>query len=210
MRILKKAILILLIANIIRIIPGCCECDDSAMPFNFNKIDIINLDNSGDWAITTTSNTMVPEAVAFEVTLFDSLVYFISEGPMLNYGGFGEAKAMKCDCAPPFKANHYLTSISITTLYALSTEIADQSDVSALFVARLANNSASGSSLYSSLESICNQSNGKTYYDGGIESFGLYLTIPVENSRARFVISTLFSDDTMLSDTTQLITIQNK
>jgi hypothetical protein len=209
MRILKKAILILLIANIIRIIPGCCECDDSTMPFNFNKIDIINLDNSGDWAITTSSNTMMPEAVAFEVALFDSLGYYYAYEPSLNLGGIGYAQAMRCDCAFPLRANQYLTSIKITSLYSLTSDIHAGSDVSGLFVAQPTNNASSGS-LYISLESICNQSNGKTYYDSGIESFGLYLTIPVENSRARFVISAIFSDDSMLSDTTRLITIQNK
>jgi hypothetical protein len=209
MRILKKATLILLIANIIRIIPGCCECDDSTMPFNFNKIDIINLDNSGDWAITTSSNTMLPEAVAFEVALFDSLGYYYAYEPSLNLGGIGYARAMRCDCAFPLKANQHLTSIKITSLYSLTPEIDAGSDVSGLFVAQPTNNSSPGS-LYSSLESTCNQSNGKTYYDGGIESFGLYLTIPVENDRARFVFSIIFSDDTMLSDTTRLITIQNK
>lgn len=209
MRILKKAILILLIANIIRIIPGCCDCDDSAMPFNFNKINIINLDNSGDQAMTTNSDTMKPEAVAFEVALFDSLFNYFAAGPKVNFGGIGEAKAMKCDCALPYKANHYLTNISITTLYALSTEIADRSDVSGLFVARLTINSAFGSSLYNSLESICSQSNGKTYHDGGIESFGLYLKTKVENPEARFVITITFSDNLVLSDTTNLIHIRN-
>jgi hypothetical protein len=209
MRILKKVLLILAVTNIIRIIPGCCECDDSTMPFNFNKIAIINLDNSGDRAITTTSNTMMREAVAFEVALFDSLGYYYAYESSLNLGGIGYAQAMSCDCSFPLKANQYLTSIKITTLYSLSSEIHAGSDVSGLFVAQPTNNSSSGS-LYSSLNTICNQTNGKAYYDSGMESFGLFLTIPVENSRARFVISTIFSDDTILCDTTQLITIHNK
>jgi hypothetical protein len=209
MRILKKSILILLMANLIRIIPGCCECDDSSMPFNFNKMDIINLDNSGDRAITTSSNTMLPEAVAFEIALFDSLGYYYAYEPSLNMGGIGYAQAMSCDCSFPLKANQYLTNIRIISLYALNAEINAGSDVSGLFVAQPTNNSSSGS-LYSSLESTCNQTNGKTYYDSGMESFGLYLTIPVENSQARFVISVIFSDNSMMSDTTRLITIQNK
>ncbi|MBK6963358.1 MAG: DUF5034 domain-containing protein [Bacteroidales bacterium] len=209
MRIIKRALLILAIANLIRIIPGCCECDDSTMPFNFNKMDIINLDNSGDWAVTTNIDTMMAEAVAFEVELFDSLGYYYAEDFKSNLKGFSSARAMSCDCSFPLKANHYLTSIRITSLYALSPEIDAGSDVSDFFVASPTNNSSSGS-LYSSLETICNESNGKTYYDSGMESFGLYLTIPVDNNQARFVISIGFSDNSVLSDTTRLITIKNK
>jgi len=205
----KKVMLIMALAVIIRLIPGCCDCDESTIPFNFNKTDIVNLDNSGEWAVTTNSDTMKPGAVAFEVALFDSLGYFYAPEPSLNSIGFGQAKAMSCDCSIPFSANQNLTSIRITTLYALTPEIAAGSDVSGLFVARLTNNSSTGS-LYSSLESICRQTEGKTYYDSGVESFGLFLTIPVGNDRVRFAISFQLSDNTILNDTTGLIYIQNK
>jgi len=210
MRTLKKVILILLIANIIRIIPGCCKCDESSMPFNFTKMDIVNLDNSGDWAVTTSLDTMKAGAVAFEIALFDSLGYYYAQEKQGNNSGFSSAKAMKCDCSFPYQANQYLSSLSITTLNAITPEIPAGSDVSDLFVARPTNNSASGSSLYITLESLCNQTNGKTYYDSGIESFGLFLTVPVAFSQAQFVISASFSDNRELSDTTRLITIVNR
>lgn len=210
MRTLKKVILILLVANMLRIIPGCCECDDSTMPFSFNKIDLLNLDNSGDWAMTSSNDTMASEAVAFEVALFDSLGFSYAQETPVNMGGFGYASAFSCSCNMPYKANQYLTAVRITTLYALTPEIAAGSDVSGLFVAQPTNNSASGSSLYISLESVCSQTNGKTYYDSGNESFGLYLKTGVENTKARFVITTTFSDNRILSDTTNLIHIRNQ
>ncbi|MBK6345288.1 MAG: hypothetical protein IPF68_05020 [Bacteroidales bacterium] len=209
MRIFKKAILILAIFFILRIIPGCCDCDESTIPFNFNSIDIINLDNSGEWAVTTNSDTMKPGAVAFEVALFDSLGYFYAAGPSLNSIGFGQAKAMRCDCSMPFSANQSLKSIRITSLYALTPEIDAGSEVSGYFVGRPTNNSSTGA-LYTSLESICGQTIGKTYYDSGVESFGLFLTVPVENDCARFAVSIKLSDNTILTDTTRLIFIQNK
>jgi len=205
----KKVMLIMALAGIIRLIPGCCDCDESTVPFSFNKTDIVNLDNSGEWAVTTTTDTMKPGAVAFEVALFDSLGYFYAPEPSLNSIGFGQAKAMSCDCSIPFSANQYLTSIRITSLYALTPEIIAGSDVSGHFVARPTNNSSTGS-LYSSLESICKQTEGKTYYDSGVESFGLFLRIPVENIRARFIIDIYLSDETILRDTTHMITIHNK
>ncbi|NTW23349.1 MAG: DUF5034 domain-containing protein [Lentimicrobium sp.] len=210
MRILKKAFLFLLIVNMIRIIPGCCECDDSSMPFNFTKMDIINLDNSGDWAVTTSLDTMKAGAVAFEIALFDSLGYYYAQELQVNTPGFSSAKAMSCDCSFPYQANQYLSSLSITTLNAITTEIPAGSDVSDLFVARPTNNSSSGNSLYITLEALCNQTNGKTYYDSGVESFGLFLTVPVAYSQAQFVISAIFSDNRELSDTTRPITIVNR
>ncbi len=210
MRTFKKALLILLIANIIRIIPGCCTCDESNMPFNFNKIDITNLDNSGDWPVYTDNDTMMAGAVAFEVAIFDSLGYYFGQAPALNLAGFGEAKAMKCDCGFQFNAQQYLSRIIITTLYPLTPEIEAGIDVSDLFVAMSTSNSSSGSSLYNSLETTCNQTNGKTYYDSGVESFGLYLKTDAENSVARFVIKLTFSDNLVLSDTTNLIHIRNR
>jgi len=205
----KKVLLILALAGIIRLIPGCCDCDESTIPFSFNKTDIVNLDNSGAWAVTTNSDTMKRGAVAFEVALFDSLGYFYAAEPSLNSIGFGQAKAMSCDCSIPFSANQSLKSIRVTSLYALSPEIAAGSDVSGHFVGRLTNNSSTGS-LYTSLESICGQTIGKTYYDSGVESFGLFLKVPVENDRVRFAISIQLSDNTILNDTTGLIYIQNK
>lgn len=210
MRILKKAFLFLLIVNIIRIIPGCCTCDDSAILFNFTKMDIVNLDNSGDWAVTTSIDTMKAGALAFEIALYDSLGYYYAQDLQLNTPGFSSAKAFSCDCSFPLQASQYLTSLSITTLNAITTEIPAGSDVSGLFVARPTNNSSSGSSLYITLESLCNQTNGKTYYDSGVESFGLFLTVPVAFSQAQFVISATFSDDRELKDTTRLITIVNR
>ncbi len=210
MRTLRKTLLILLVANIIRIIPGCCTCDESTMPFSFNKIDITNIDNSGDWPMYTDRDTMMAGAVAFDVAIFDSLGYYFGQAPAINMAGFGEAKAMKCDCGFQFNAQQYLTKINITTLYPLTPEIDAGNDVSDLFVAWSTSNSSSGSSLYSSLENTCNQTNGKTYYDSGVESFGLYLKTGVANTVARFVIKLTFSDNLVLSDTTNLIHIRNQ
>lgn len=209
MRTLKKAFLILLVANLLRIIPGCCECDDTAILFNFNKLSIHNIDNSGDQAMTTASDTMMYEAVAFEVALFDSTGYFVAKGPQVNRSGFGFgfASAFSCNCAFPFRSNQFISALRITSLYPISPEIPAGSDVTELFAGRPTNNAAPGNSLYISPESLCNQTEGKIYYDSGTESFGLFLKVPVAGTRARFVIQTLLSDNTSLCDTTRLITI---
>jgi len=211
MKTLSKTLLILFVANILRLIPGCCECDESSIPFSFNKIDITNIDNSGDWAVITQSDSMKPEAVAFEVALFDSAGYYhLAQSFFSTNTGYSNATAMSCDCSYPLRAIQHLSSLKITSLYALNAQYSAQSDVTELFVAKLTNNSSTGSNLYIPLPALCNQTQGKNYYDSGVESFGLYLTVPVENSRAAFIISAKLSDNRILSDTTKVITILNR
>jgi len=208
---LKKIILILLVVNILRIIPGCCECDDTPIPFNFNKLTILNLDNSDNWGISTTCDTMLAEAVAFEIDLFDSTGFFYAQEQSININGLGYARAYSCKCNFPYKANQYLTDVRITSLLPLTSEIEADSDVTDQFVAQPTNNSSSGSSLYISLESMCKQTENKIYYYGsGTESFRIFLKPGITNSKARFVIRAEFSDQTYLSDTTRLITIANR
>lgn len=208
MRILKKVLLILLIANILRIIPGCCDCDEPLRYFSFNRMDMNNIDNSGDWAKTSYRDTMPAAAVAFEVALFDSMgYYYYSSIPKMDNLGFSTANAMSCDCAYPLQANYYLTKIRITSLFSISEEIEAGADVTDFFVGKLSGNSSSGNSVYQSLASIVRQTEGKIYYDGGIESFHIYLQPEVENTSARFVINLTLSDNSIFSDTTNLIHI---
>jgi hypothetical protein len=210
MRIFKKAMFILLMANVLRIIPGCCNCDDTPNLFDFNKSDIRNLDNSGEWLSSSASDTMLPGAVAFEVNLYDSLGYFYNEyaaSDLFKSIGFTTSQAFSCDCSWPFMARQFLDDIRITTLYDVSGNILAGSDVTDLFVGKLGRNSSTSSSVYLSLANIVKQTENKTYYDGGIESFGIFLKPEVENSIAQFTIQLTFSDQRVLTDTTNLIHI---
>ncbi len=210
MRIFKKVIIILLVANVLRIIPGCCECDDAPMLFDFNTTDIRNLDNSGEWVQSTSSDTMLPGAVAFEINIFDSLGYYYygyAEANILKSIGFTTTQAFQCDCAMPFMARQFLQDIRIITLYNLSEGIPAGTNVTGLFVGQFRGNSSSSSSVYSELSTIIQQTENKTYFDGGIESFGIYLKPEVENTLAQFEIQFTFSDNLQLTDTTNLIHI---
>lgn len=209
MRIVKKVLLILLIANIIRIIPGCCKCGEDVYNFNFNKTDLRNIDNTGSYPQTSESDTMLSAAVAFEVSLFDSLgYYYFAENTAPEFTGFKTSMAMSCDCSIPMQANYHLNEIKITTLFDLNSEIKAGDDVSEHFVASLSGNSAYNSGVYQTLSNICKQTIGKTYYDSGVESFRIFLKPGVENTKARFVIDLILSDHTIFSDTTNLIHIQ--
>lgn len=212
MRILKKAIFILLIVNVLRIIPGCCECNEPTMEFNFNRTAIRNLDNSGEWLRSTDADTMLPEAVAFEVNLYDSLGYFYHEYAAANFLKsfvYTNCQAFSCDCSIPFIARQHLTDIRIITFYSISENIPAGSNVTELFVGKLRGNYANSSSVYNDLSAIIRQTENKTYHDSGIESFGIYLKPEVENQVAQFEIQCTFSDQRVLTDTTQLIHIKH-
>lgn len=209
MRILKKTIFILLFANALRIIPGCCECDDTAIAFDFNTTDIRNLDNSGEWVQSTISDTMLPGAVAFEINLYDSLGYYggYAAASFVKNIGFTTSHAFSCDCSMPFMARQFLEEIRITTLYRLSENIPAGTIVTGLFVGQPRGNSSTSSGIYTELSNIIRQTENKTYYDGGIESFGIYLKPEIENTLAQFEIQLSFSDNLQLTDTTNLIHI---
>jgi hypothetical protein len=105
-------------------------------------------------------------------------------------------------------ARQFLEDIRITTLYNLSETIPAGSNVTGHFVGQLRGNSSSSTSVYTDLLNIIRQTENKTYYDGGIESFGIYLKPEVENNQAQFEIQLTFSDNRVLTDTTNLIHIR--
>ena len=208
MKIIRKVLFILLTFNLIRIIPGCCDCDVPATFFSFNKTGVTNLDNSGSFPVTSPYDTMPAAAVAFEVSLYDSTGYwYYALLPGETGVGFSRATAMSCDCAYPMQAKAHLTNISITTLFPISDQVAAGAEISGLFVASLRGNYA-GDGVYITPEMLCSQTENKIYYDGGIESFGLFLKPEVESPSARFALRFTLSDGSILTDTTALITIR--
>lgn len=176
MKLFRKVLFILLIANIIRIVPGCCDdCDSLPKYFNFNSIELYNLDNSGEWAVSTTVDSMQPAAIAFELAIFDSLGYYFhyAETDVINAFGYKTSYAMKCECSQPLIAYHYLTDISITTLYDINEELHAGDDVTGYFVGQLRGNTSPVGGMYMDLATITAQTENKVYYDSGVEAFGI-------------------------------------
>ena len=65
MNIKSKIVFLVMLAASVRIVSSCCDCDNLPAFFNFNKADLRNIDNSGDYPFTITSDSMYAEAVAF-------------------------------------------------------------------------------------------------------------------------------------------------
>lgn len=205
---IPKVVFVLLIAVIIRIIPGCCDCNEPLQYFNFNTTRLTFIDNAGTYPRPMPGDTMNAAAVAIKLEMADSAGYFqYSRVLKTGFPGFSTASAW-CYCPIPMKANAWLKQIKITTLYPISDEIAAGTDVSSLFVGSLEYGYYSGGSLYLTLESLCLQTNDKTYQDAGIESFLLFLKPEVAYDSARFAISLSLSDNRILNDTTSLIHIR--
>lgn len=210
MQLFKKVLFILLIASVIRIIPGCCDdCDPLPLYFDFTSLELNNLDNSGEWVVAGSTDSMQPAAVAFGITISDSLGYYPHYAVANIIGAFGykTSNAMRCECSQPMIAYHYLTDIEITTLYDINEELHAGDDVTGYFVGQLQSNSSPVSGVYLDLATIIAQTENKVYYDNGVEAFGIYLKPEVETPQARFAITLTFSDNSILTDTTRLIQI---
>jgi len=210
MKIFRKVLFILLIANIIRIVPGCIEdCDLLPVYFDFTSLQILNLDNSGEWEVENTTDSMQAAAIAFELVISDYPGNYphYSAADIFHSFGFKSSHAMSHDCSQPMIANHYLTDIRIATLYDINAELHAGDDVTAYFVGQFSTNTSPVSGVYLDLATIIAQMKNKVYYDFGVEAFGIYLKPEVETPQSRFVISLTFSDNRILTDTTRLIHI---
>lgn len=203
MRILKKAFLLLLTLNLIRIFVSC-GCPDDYDYFRFNEASVSNLDNSGLYAMNSTSDSMLSEAVAFQVTVSDSGAYWYTHQPQISNFGFASAKAMR-KCNFPFKPMNPVTSLKIISLFPLNGETPANSDVTNQFVI----STISGGNLYIGLSDYIAGLASKVYdYPG--ETFNIFLKTKVENPLAGFAIEVTLDDDTSFITTTRTITILDK
>ncbi|HAH56508.1 MAG: DUF5034 domain-containing protein [Lentimicrobium sp.] len=211
MHLIKKMLFIALLFNVIQIIPACGDCDVLPTYFDFTTLEIQNLDNSGEWVMPATADSMHPAAIAFELTIFDSLRYYrhFTKTEVIYTVGYKSSFALSDDCSQPLIANHYLTAIQITTLYDVNDDIHAGDDVTDFFVGQLRSNTSPVSGVYVWLDAIIAQTENKIYYDSGVEAFGIYLKPEVEMPIAQFEITLTFSDGSILSDTTSLIHIIN-
>jgi hypothetical protein len=202
MRILKKAFLLLLTLNFIRIFVSC-GCPDDYDYFRFNQISVSNLDNSGLYAINSTSDSMLYKAVAFQVTVSDSGGYLYTNLPKISDFGFTSAMAMrKCDY--PFKPMNPVASLKIKTIYPINGETPENSDVTDQFVI----STTSGGNLYISVTDYIAGLANKVYGNPG-ETFNIILKTEVEHPLARFAIEVTLDNGTLFNTTTRTITILN-
>ncbi|HPT14879.1 MAG TPA: hypothetical protein PK796_08840 [Bacteroidales bacterium] len=200
--IVKKLFVLIAAVSILRIISGCGDCPDDPVFFEFNEVSISNLDNSGAWSQVTTSDSMFDEAVSFRVMIDGYFEPVKFQSSFLRNTGYSSCYAFS-KCPEILKPLHPITALTIKTLYPINNEIPANSDVSNMFVA----SESSWGNLYHPLTSHTVSLKDKIYYDFS-ESFNIYLKSKVLNDKARFIISVRLDNDSIISDTTNIIYIK--
>lgn len=208
MKIIKKTGIIISIVFFVRILSSCfpCDCSDEVFFFDFEKVEIINLDNSQFWVNELEADTMKKAAVAFEIRIKPDEEQY--EQYVCNFSySFSSAYAFSCDCSPKFKANQQISKIKIITLFDISDQAKANSDVTDLFVAYKENYYGSNQ-LYIPIPNLYERINSDIYYDTQVQGFQLFMTQEIQNDSAQFIIEIELSDNRVLSDTTNILTIE--
>jgi hypothetical protein len=209
MKLLKKSVIILCTLFILRTFTGCFtyDCPDDVYTFDFKKLVINNLDNSGKWPSVLKTDTMNKAAVAFQLFLASDLPYFAHSGNKIQGFGFSNTFAFsKTYCPTYYISNQEVKSISVITRLEISAELPANSVVSDLFLG----NDETGwyeTNLYLPLESLSHKIN-HTYIDEQAVQFRLFLNRTIENDSAQFIVNVNFADNSIISDTTNLIHIR--
>ncbi len=198
-----KIIIIVVSVFTIRLFFSCCDCPNSLTYFDYERVDIKPVNNSGIW-ITSDIDTIKSEAVAFEVAISSNDTFFYSFN---RFGlGFEHAYGVMCDCAMPYKAKQFIDSLKIRTIYNLTEQIVAGSDVTEQFVAyagRYRNNSG----LYISINKLIEDANNAVLFNTQAYYFYLFLKPKIDYNTARFSIDIYLSDKRVITELTPLITI---
>jgi hypothetical protein len=202
MKLLTKSLLILILAFTLRIIQSC-GCQDDPHFFDFDQITVLNLDNSKDYPISSSTDTMYSSAVTFEISISDNKGYaYLRKG---NFG-FGFSEAVASECPIQFKSNQQISEITIITLEAISSEIPENTDITDLFLGLVPYNS-SLTYLYEPIDKLYNKINQETYFDDTTAAFQIFSKVNIQNEIARFAIIIDLSDGRTLTGLTDLIHI---
>jgi hypothetical protein len=199
---LKKTLFLIFAGFILRLLPGCIDCDNEPMPFDFSGMDVTPLDNTGTWIKPREGDKMARNAVAFEIRLFPDDLYRADAPLQVNKAGFAQAFAME-ECPVKFRANQKIENIDVTSVFSISETIGGGSSVVGSMVG-LKNNSGL-SSLYLSMNELLDQINPDLYFDDPQEDFMLFLKPEVENDSLQFIFNIQLSDGRVLTKTSEII-----
>jgi hypothetical protein len=209
MKLLTRTFFILSVLFILRVFTGCLihDCPEEVYPIDFEKIDIINLDNSGMWPAILSGDTMKRSAVAFQVSVSANLPLIGQALQISGSSGFSFPTASgKSDCPMLYSANHTVENISVVTAFDLNESYPANADVTSLFLG--SDNVGYGSGLYVPIDELYQKINKARYFDYPETQFRLFYGRSVEKDSAQFIIRLKLSDATILSDTTRVIHIR--
>jgi len=207
MRIAFKLLIILLLVTSIRLISSCCSCEDDFFSFDYESLKIGNIDNSGQWSKPTEENVMSRASVAFEIQIIGKEIAESKFRP-IHFSGFNTLSAQNCNCDERFISNQTISEIKIRTLNDINSDYCSNEDVTSLFLANTCLSCTDVGNFYITISELQKRLNPESIYHQPINKFLIYLTVPVENTKAQFEFEVLLSDGRSIIAQTALIEIK--
>lgn len=204
MKVVVKSLTVVLFVFLIRLLSGCCDCDNyySEQKFNFEKLQIFNLNNDGKVAVESNIDTMNRESVAFQVLFTSNGTNFLKKETALTGFGFSKASATEeCNCPPTFIPEIPIKDFAIRTSFSFNKwpAGADVSDSMNYYIGKYA-----GTGLYLSKDQvILDITRSKFGFDG--IAFQFFAPNEVVSDSAQFVVEFTLSDNTVISNSTHRV-----
>lgn len=130
---MKKVIFLLLLPLMAEVVVSCCNCIEPVIQHYTNKtISLSHLDNSGQEAIVSASNTVLKSAYGIRLQLIREKLACLQQRPSLF---LPSAYAMGCHCPPPqqYLAKDSIASITLFTLADFDNDHPAGADLSGYF-----------------------------------------------------------------------------
>lgn len=204
MKLFSKVILLFISITFLRLLSGCCTCEDEYYSFEYERILIHNIDNSGEWSKPSDLNKMPASGVAFEIQIVGSEPILSSQNK-IHLNGFNTLSAQSCNCEELYIPNSTIATIRIKTLEKLNDDYCCNDDVTNLFLANTCVACEDIGSFYLTIDELVRRINPEAFYQTPVNQFLIYLKVPVENSVAQFEIIIELSDGRIITNQTSLI-----
>ncbi len=202
---IKKATWFFVGFILIRILFSSCDCNTTPILFNLDHAIVTNIENSGEWAGESSSDTMLSKAVAFKITVGSIESPFSYAKFQLQ--GFGFASAYAMECPTPFKPNQEIKNVKITNVFPVNPSIPINTELSENNIVYAIGSSLSSNDLYVSKKTLLNKINPGIVSDIPEITFLFFLKDQVENTKAQFNITIELSDGQLILAQTRVITI---
>jgi hypothetical protein len=206
MRTFTKILIIVVFTTILRIVTSCCNCENVFFSFNYETLQIGNIDNSGQWSRPTESNDMSKNGVAFEVSIIGKSIAQSLVKPV-DFWSFNTAVAQSCDCDDRYVGNQLIKSVKIITIHNLNADYTANEEVTPLFLANNCLDCDDIGTFYITIPELIKRLNPESIYNQPVNKFLIYLKVPVENTKAQFQVEVELTDGRRLTAQTALINI---
>lgn len=210
-----KIVKILLAITIFSVIQSCiaiiggCNCDETIHYYTPNKLEIVNIDNSGRYPEILEVNVMHRSAIAFSISLYDSTDSYLYSALNAKHNnqqnlGFATASAWSCDCSLMYLPSPSVQDFRIYTIFDINSVIKSGDDITEYFVGQ--EQYGSHLDLYSPLLEVINEQNETPTTESGIR-FNVFMQVPIQNEQAQFTVFFQLSDGSQIVLNTAIIEI---